>query len=182
MPISTESPANLSSHPAGTPTSIRPGERLPLTPIERYPETTITLDAGPNTDRLSEKEYDPPFATVLPPVSADSTPLQIWEGSVSEVDHNAQVMHVVLDAKIGQMPRHTAEIELQWVTEQDRDLVRPGAVFYLTLFKRTKRGSIENAQDLRFRRRPSWSSAQLEEIRREADILLAKMKPLPTSE
>jgi hypothetical protein len=74
------------------------------------------------------------------------------------------------------------EIDLEWVAEQDQDLVRPGAVFYLTLFKRTKRGSVENAQELRFRRRPAWSSGQLKQIEQDAARLLAKMKPLPTWE
>jgi len=90
-------------------------------------------------------------------------------------------MQVLLDAKIGQMPPHTGEVELEWVSDQDQDLVRPGAVFYLTLFKRTKRGSIENAQELRFRRRPSWSAAQLKQIEADAAMLLSKMKALPAS-
>jgi hypothetical protein len=67
-------------------------------------------------------------------------------------------MRVSLEAKMVPIPRHQAEIDLEWVAEQDQDLVRPGAIFYLTLFKRTKRGSVENAQELRFRRRPAWSS------------------------
>jgi hypothetical protein len=117
----------------------------------------------------------------LPEISADSTPLQIWEGTVVEVDRSAGVMQVLLDAKIGQMPRHTGEIELQWVAEQDQDLLRPGAVFYLTLFKRTKRGSVENSQELRFRRRPAWSSAQLKKIQQDAATLLSKMTALPSS-
>ena len=66
-------------------------------------------------------------------------PLQIWEGTVLDINRAAGVMQVLLDAKIGQMPRHTGEIDLEWVDDQDQDLVRPGAVFYLTLFKRTKR-------------------------------------------
>lgn len=111
----------------------------------------------------------------------DSTPLQIWEGTVVDVDEAANVMRVLLDAKIGRIPRHTGEIELEWVAEQDRDLVRPGAVFYLTLFKRTKRGSIENSQELRFRRRPSWMAAQLKRIEEDSVMVLSKMRSLPTS-
>jgi hypothetical protein len=109
-------------------------------------------------------------------------PLQVWEGTVLDVDRAGGVMQVLLNAKIGGIPRHTGEIELEWVSDQDQDLVRPGAVFYLTLFKRTKRGSVENAQELRFRRRPSWSAAQLKQIEEDAVLLLSKMKALPTSE
>ncbi len=102
---------------------------------------------------------------------------------MSQVDTKAGVMHVQLNAKMGDVPRHSAEIELQWVSDQDKDLVQPGAVFYLTLFKRTKwGGSIENSQELRFRRRPSWSLMELKRIDEKASVLLSKMKALPTAE
>jgi len=107
--------------------------------------------------------------------------MQVWEGTVLGVNREAGVMQVLLDAKIGQMPRHTGEVDLEWVSEQDKDLVRSGAVFYLTLFKRTRQGSIENSQELRFRRRPSWSAAQLKQIEDDAALLYSKMRPLPTS-
>jgi len=114
--------------------------------------------------------------------TSDSTPLQIWEGTVLNVDRKSGgVMHVLLDAKIGKLPIHTGEIELEWVADQDYDLVCPGAVFYLTLSKRTKRGSIENTQELRFRRRPSWSEGQLRQIENDAAMLLSKMKTPPTA-
>lgn len=113
-------------------------------------------------------------------INADSTPIQIWEGTVIKVDQG--VMEVLLDAKMDATPRHTCEINLEWVPEQDKDLVRPGAVFYLTLFKRTTRGSIQNSQELRFRRRPSWTAVQIREIHRAAEASLANMAPLPTAE
>lgn len=106
-----------------------------------------------------------------------STPIQIWEGTVIEVDHANRNMKVMLDAKMEEIPKHTGEIDLEWVAEQDEDLVRPGGVFYLTLFKRTKRGSIENVQELRFRRRPSWSTEQIKQVNKDAEMLLSKMKP-----
>jgi hypothetical protein len=54
-------------------------------------------------------------------------------------------------------------------------------VFYLTLFKRTK-PSVENAQELRFRRRPAWSTSQVEQIERDATMLRSKMKARPVAE
>ena len=82
-----------------------------------------------------------------------------------------------------QMPRHTADINFEWVSNQDMELVRPGAIFYLTLYKRTKMGgSIENTQELRFRRRPSWSPMELKRIDEKASTLLSKMTALPTAE
>jgi hypothetical protein len=112
-------------------------------------------------------------------VDIDATVIQLWEGRVLEVDLQKEVMQVLLTAKLGQIPEHTAEIELQWVSDQDRDLVVAGAVFYLTLYKQTRRGSIRNSQELRFRRRPAWTKQQVQKIFTDADLILAKMKSRP---
>lgn len=160
-----------------------------LAPVERISGTTRPIDlkllGGTVPDRVDapQKTFEPPLAPKTPPtyVSANSTPLQIWEGTVVDVDRAAGTMQVLLDAKIGQMPQHTGEIDLEWVDDQDQDLVRPGAVFYLMLFKRTK-PSVENAQELRFRRRPAWSASQIEQIERDAAMLRSKMKARPVAE
>ncbi len=151
--------------------------------------TTVAWEPGMSGDTAvagsdaPQRMFVAPMADAAVPreVSADSTPLQIWEGTVLEIDRAVGAMDVVLDAKIGQMPGHTAQIDLEWVSEQDQELVRPGAVFYLTLFKRTTRGSVENSQELRFRRRPSWTAAQLKQVEEDAATLFSKMKALPVS-
>ena len=160
-----------------------------LAPVERIRGTTRPIDlkllGGTVPDRVDapQKTFEPPLAPKTLPsyASANSTPLQIWEGTVVDVDRAAGTMQVLLDAKIGQMPQHTGEIDLEWVDDQDQDLVRPGAVFYLMLFKRTK-PSVENAQELRFRRRPAWSASQIEQIERDAAMLRSKMKARPVAE
>ena len=157
-----------------------------LKPVERHEDGfTYSPDQDSYPRHLTTHEFyrtfEPPISPSSSAVVVNSTPLQIWEGSVVEVDGAAQTMQITLDAKIGQIPQHTAEIDLEWVSEQDKDLVRPGAVFYLTLFKRTKRGGIENAQELRFRRRPSWSLSQLSQIESDVQMIKSKMRPLPES-
>jgi hypothetical protein len=189
MIVSTDVPMILGSFPAGDPVSRRQGEARRVKPVMvQDTRSTAPRDPSlPDDTALAGSEAPPrtyvaPMANavVLREVSANSTPLQIWEGTVLDVNRAAGVMQVLLDAKIGEIPRHTGEIDLEWVDDQDQDLVRPGAVFYLTLFKRTK-PSVENAQELRFRRRPSWSAAQLKRIEEDAAMLLSKMKSLPAS-
>ena len=86
-------------------------------------------------------------------------------------------MQVLLSAKKGAIPEHTGTISLRSVAEQDADLVKPGAVFYLTMFNQTKRGgTIVNSQELQFRRRPNWSKSQLERIDERAEKFISKMK------
>ncbi len=183
MIIPTDSPITPSSFLGGNFASRPPDREEKFKPVEKKPRTTFPSDPDlasgirPTTGHEPHKEFDPPLARLSPLTGADSIPIQIWEGTVTEVDRANDTMQVVLDAKMGQIPRHAGEIELQWVAEQDQDLVRPGAVFYLTLFKRTKRGSIENSQELRFRRRPSWSAEQLRQVKKDAEMFLSKMRP-----
>jgi len=95
--------------------------------------------------------------------------IQLWEGTVLSRDE--QFMDVRLSDKTGEGPDHAARIDLQWVPEQDIDLVRPGAVFYLSLFRATSGGTIRNSQELRFRRVPNWSETQIERAQKYSDEL-----------
>lgn len=151
-------------------------------PVEQLRPTTRVRQSGEilPTSPGEERAFEAPLArTPLgSTLKTNSVPIEVWEGTVVEVDAERGVMHVLLDAKLGDIPRHTGEIELEWVSEQDKDLVVPGAVFYLTLFKRTF-PSVENTQELRFRRRPAWSGEQLKQIDKDAARLSAKLKALP---
>jgi len=189
LSVSTDLPVNPGGSSVGDPELRRQGGRGKFEPVVNITTTTRARDSELSgatahpSEQGPQRRYDPPRVKYLLPVdvNADSTPMQVWEGTVLGVNHETAVMQVLLDPKIGQMPRHTGEVDLEWVSEQDQDLVRPGAVFYLTLFKRTRQGSIENSQELRFRRRPSWSAAQLKQIENDAAFLFSKMRPLPTS-
>lgn len=89
-------------------------------------------------------------------------------------------MRALLQAKMGGVPDHFAEIGLEWVSEQDLNLVRPGAVFYLSLYKARRRGgTIVNSQELRFRRLPAWTRRDAASIKDIARHLLAKGKMNP---
>lgn len=163
----------------------RQGKRNPMKPVMLQQGRTtapLNVEAPEVTKAIPMRSFGPPVAnaSVLHEVRPDTMPLEVWEGTVVTVDRDAGVMHVVLDAKIGQMPRHTADIEIEEVSVQDYDLIQPGAVFYLTLYKRSV-PSVENVQELRFRRRPSWTPAQLRQIDKDASEFLSKMKPLPSA-
>ena len=150
--------------------------RMPIETVnisrENYREDITRKDIGSERgvyDRLA-LDIEPEFH-VLPFRCA---PIQLWEGEVLEVDYKASVMSVLLSAKMGSLTDHTAEIGLEWVHEQDKDLVIPGGVFYWTIFKETTRGSIRNAEELRFRRLPSWTKEQVRRIYARANDTLKR--------
>lgn len=131
-------------------------------------------------NQLAEVRLPPPESIFYRTDEETKTvPIQLWEGKVLDVRRDSGTMDVYLLAKIGNFPDHTGEIGLEWVHSQDVDLVRPGAIFYLSLYKETKRGSISNSQELRFRRLPSWSRSQIERVKLEAARLLDRIQEKP---
>src|SRR5690348_7301514 len=51
--------------------------------------------------------------------------IQVWEGIVQEILPNGEVMRVLLRSKMGGSVDHFADIDFEWVSPQDRDLVKP---------------------------------------------------------
>ena len=196
MPTTTRTPAGLSVGQGLTQLAGVQGEVVQFSPMRGFEsvgtESLMEMYAGKALEfqqtaafpQAAHPLYMPPVSpeTISPAIDHDSTPLQIWEGVVVDVDSDSQSMQVSLNAKMIPDAPHTADIELQWVAEQDQELVRPGAVFYLTLYKRTRRGSVSNAQELRFRRLPSWTKSQLSVIDKDSDFLLSKMRTSAVAE
>lgn len=117
----------------------------------------------------------------LPPVAKarearqviNSIPNEIWEGTVQSIDTNARIMSAIMEPMLQKnISRHSASISLDYVVQQDLPLVRPGAVFYLTIFTERKRTSIQNAEEIRFRRMPAWSKVHIKKIQEDAAVLL----------
>jgi hypothetical protein len=111
----------------------------------------------------------------------DSVELEVWEGVVLTVEATTRTMQVTLEAKNSNIEPHTAKISFDYVADQDTDLVRPGAVFYLMLYNQTVRGTIYNTQSLRFRRRPEWSKKQIERIELDAKSISGKIIARPAN-
>lgn len=177
--------------------NVSAGNLINLSSVERHELATVptpTIETSPDTQPHRVSKYSETLTIqtkVKPPahmasktlrVDPQTVPIQIWEGTVIDIDAEGHTVNAILNAKMGSIPRHSAKIRMEWISEQDMDLVCPGAVFYLTLYKRTLRGTVQNSQELRFRRRPSWSATQIKQINQAAQDLLMNMRPLPTAE
>lgn len=92
-----------------------------------------------------------------------STIVEMFEGVVQRVCDDT--MEVILRAKISkEIPDHVMAIDLSFVQFQDRELVAPGAVFYLTMFRETTGRTIKNSEEIRFRRQPNWNRTMLKRL------------------
>ena len=67
-------------------------------------------------------------------------------------------------------PDEEAEIYLSEVSDEDRALVEPGAIFYWSIGGYTdKTGNRMQRSLVRFRRLPTWTRRELDDARREAE-------------
>ncbi|MCI0146657.1 hypothetical protein KNO81_12240 [Paraburkholderia sediminicola] len=115
-------------------------------------------------------------------VTAYTAPIEVFEGTVRSVNRAAEVMYVTLTSKTRDVSDHAADISFAWVNPQDLDLVAPGAVFYLSLYKERRGGTIRNTEELRFRRMPTWTRTQIAQVREDADRLYSRLQARPLLE
>ncbi|WP_152693059.1 hypothetical protein [Caballeronia mineralivorans] len=119
---------------------------------------------------------------VVAQVTAYTAPIEVFEGTVRSVDRASEVMYVTLASKTRDVSDHAADISFTWVNPQDLDLIAPGAVFYLSLYKERRGGTIRNTEELRFRRMPTWTRTQIARVREDADRLYSKLQARPLLE
>ena len=102
--------------------------------------------------------------------------LQLWEGTVVRLAEDG-TLQVNLRDKSNKLPPHYAEFDVANVDVQDRPLIKPGAVFYWTMYRTmTIHGTVETTQKIRFRRLPAWTRAQVRKIRESAAALASTFR------
>lgn len=105
--------------------------------------------------------------------------LQDWEGVVDDVDEEGKVFTARLcDLVAGEThPSRTVEIPIGDVSDDDRRLLRPGAVFYLKAGRALRKGRWEMFGRVVFRRLPNWTSAELRRVEERARRLMDFLDP-----
>ena len=105
--------------------------------------------------------------------------LQDWEGVVDDVDEEGKVFTARLrDLVAGEThPSRTVEIPIGDVSDDDRRLLRPGAVFYLKAGRALRKGRREMFGRVVFRRLPNWTSAELRRVEERARRLMDFLDP-----
>jgi len=94
--------------------------------------------------------------------------LQQWEGVIIEVgnsDFTAELRNLTeIDS-----PPQVAEFPYSEISNSDRSLVAPGAVFYWSIgYDTTPGGQVRRVSEIRLRRSPEWTERKLEAVAAEA--------------
>lgn len=95
--------------------------------------------------------------------------LQRWEGVVQEVLDDS--FTAVLHDRTSQDPDQYAELPVEEISEADRPLLTPGAVFYWWIGYRDGVGGRTRASVIRLRRLPGLADEEIAEARAEAQRL-----------
>ncbi len=85
--------------------------------------------------------------------------IQKWEGYV--IDADDEVFRARLIPLKGEGCEQEAEIFLSEITDEDREMLQPGAVFYWSIGYLEKPSGTMRASIIRFRRLPTWTAQEL---------------------
>lgn len=86
--------------------------------------------------------------------------LQKWEGTVIEIEEESFTAE--LNDITAKNPIEIAEILNSDVVEDDKALLKCGAIFYLEIgFSKSLQGTVTRGTHLRFRRLPAWTKKEI---------------------
>ncbi len=109
----------------------------------------------------------------FPAPAASFQTLRVWEGVIVRVD-GPKFKAVLTDVQDPRFGKEAGEFYVTEVSEEDRGLVEPGAVFYWYVgVEITKSRTLKEVSALRFRRLPAWSAQQVKSVEKEAARLEA---------
>lgn len=112
------------------------------------------------------------WVPVLPQTRESFDVLQKFEGTVQSVAGDSFVARLV--DKTNGSPEEEAEIPLAETMPGDRELVKPGAVFYWVIgYRREDHGQVSRSSMIRFQRLPSWSPAEVARAKKAAETFLS---------
>jgi hypothetical protein len=150
------------------------GDRWRLDPIVTAGSTTATTTMTAGPENREEWASALPQARAIPRspvvrVPHPATPahhfnvLQQWEGTV--LDTSDREFSASLRDLTAQLPEEVATFDVAEVSEDDRSLLAPGAVFYWALgYETSATGQRSRVSRIRFRRLPRWTRRDLAKL------------------
>lgn len=97
--------------------------------------------------------------------------LQAWEGVVLQLLEDKHFVARIVDSSGRERPQDV-ELPLEEIPDADMNLVAEGAVFYWKIGYRTAaHGQKSRTSEIRFRRLPRWTQAELDEAHSQAEEL-----------
>jgi len=144
----------------------------------RNPEEESQLDTVEDRlHKLSEQtvnigEFSSPIIKFpsISPRRSHMVSLQRWQGYVIKVSDISIFVKLVDLTQKG--PDEEAEIPLEEISADDKDLIKSGAIFYWSIgYLDSYSGQRSRVSIIRFQRLPAWSKKEIDAAQREAERL-----------
>jgi hypothetical protein len=104
--------------------------------------------------------------------------LQDWEGAVDSIGPETFRARLRDRTKEEAYASEIVELPVADVSDDDRELLRPGAIFYLTVGRLTRAsGRQDRVGRLVFRRLPAWTASALHSAEQRAERLRRFLAP-----
>jgi hypothetical protein len=96
--------------------------------------------------------------------------LQHWECVVESIDSDAQTFTAILRSlRNREDSEKEAAIPIEEITDDDRELLRRGAIFYWSIgYETSVSGTRKRFSRIKFRRLPAWTKRDLARVEKEA--------------
>lgn len=102
--------------------------------------------------------------------------LQEWEGYVQNVSDNEFTASLFDITNKRDIEDEEADFSIDDLTEDDKKLLKPGAVFRWLIGYRSIGGTKERSSKIVFRRLPQWTDSDFEAAEKKADFFARKTK------
>jgi len=142
---------------------------------DRPDEETIAGSDSPQVTFASDRESSAQSSKISPlalTTSSAQDQYQVrrrWRGVVQEISEDSFDAEI-FDQDHADSPREAAEFSMEDVDLGDLSLVQPGAVFYWMVGYVTTRGTRRTFSEIRFRRLPVWTRAELAKLEEPSDV------------
>lgn len=148
------------------------GEALPIGASQTapLPQTAQSQETPIPTGAFVQ----PPLKVPSPGNSPRLRTLQLWEGTVTELREDGFVA-VLSDKTNPQNPdeRGVFAFDRIEISEEDQELISPGASFYWVIGTQVTRGkTVQNVSMVHFRRMPAWTESALARSAARAEGML----------
>ncbi|MDR6305950.1 hypothetical protein GGQ85_003677 [Nitrobacter vulgaris] len=111
------------------------------------------------------------------PLSISLEPLQEWEGYVSTIAEGSFTARLVDKTKGNSVEDEEADFPIDDLTDEDRQLLVPGAVFRWVIgYQRTMSGTKRRVSQITFRRLPAWTRRELQHARSRAEEMASTIQ------
>jgi len=172
-------PENMSSSKMTTRTEILRNMYIVKKPIiETELEEAIehNKQQTESNERIDKVIYLPEFKKLPSPTETPFARLQEWEGYVQSVSDNEFTASLFDITNKRGIEDEEADFSIEDLTEDDKKLLKPGAVFRWLIGYRTIGGTKERSSKIVFRRLPQWTDSDLAAAAEKVEFFARKTK------